>query len=200
MRKTVLGLAGSANVSSSRCAQAIKVVSANLFNRHLEDNELPCSVTCDNIIKGEGEALAKIQVAEAVLNSTSCTLHGDGTSQDQKKIFSQQLTLNSGETLSLGFNIVASEDDATILDVTIQQFNELADLYCEVTDDERDTVFRDLLKKITSFMTDRAAVKKTAAAKRSRNVFLFGSNNQDQMDCLSQGRFFVRKLSVLPRN
>lgn len=84
----------------------------------------------------------------------------DGTSRDMRKIVGQQITLDTGETLSLGFTPVASEDAATLLEMTVHQLQEMGDLYCDATDDNKEQVFKALLQKLTSFMTDRAAVMK----------------------------------------
>ena len=104
--------------------------------------------------------LAKTQATEKILSVSDCTMHTDGTSRDSRKIVGQQITLDTGETLSLGFTPVASEDAATLLEMTIHQLQEMGDLYCDATDDDKEQVFKALLKKITSFMTDRAAVMK----------------------------------------
>ena len=104
--------------------------------------------------------LAKIQATQRILRVSHCTMHMDGMSRGSKKIVGQQITLNTGETLSLGFTPTASEDAATLLEMTIHQLQEMGDLYCDATDDNKDQVFKALLKKLTSFMTDRAAVMK----------------------------------------
>lgn len=68
--------------------------------------------------------------------------------------------MDSGVTLSLGFLIVPTEDAATLLDITAKRFEDMADLYAEVTDQERQEIFQNLLKKLSSLMSDRAAVMK----------------------------------------
>ena len=104
--------------------------------------------------------LAKIQATERILSVSNCTMHVAGTSKDSKKTVGQQITLDTGETLSLGFTPIASEDAATLLEMTIHQLQKMEDLYCDATDDDEDQVFKALLKKLTSFMTDPAAVMK----------------------------------------
>lgn len=98
--------------------------------------------------------LAKIQATEKILSVSDCTMHMDGTSRDMRKIVGQQITLDTGETLSLGFTPVASEDAATLLEMTVHQLQEMGDLYCDATDDNKEQVFKALLQKLTSFMTD----------------------------------------------
>jgi len=103
--------------------QLIKIVAENMFSRHFLNSELPCIQTAINIAD-EGQVLAKIQATEKMLSVSNCTMHTDGTSRDSKKIVGQQITLDTGETLSLGFNPVASEDAAMLLEMTIHQLQE----------------------------------------------------------------------------
>jgi len=81
-------------------------------------------------------------------------------SKDSKKVVGQQITLNTGEILSLGFTPAASDDDVTLLKMTIHQLQEMEDLNWDATDDVKEQVFKALLKKLTSFIMDRAAVMK----------------------------------------
>ena len=60
----------------------------------------------------------------------------------------------------MGYQTVASEDAAPVLDITIKQLEEMSDLYADATDQVQNTIFRTILKKVTSLMTDRAAVMK----------------------------------------
>ena len=69
--------------------------------------------------------------------------------------------MGSGETFSLGFTTVATEDSSTLLDVTVQWLQEIKDIYgADKSEEERDQIFQSLLSKLTSVMTDRAAVIK----------------------------------------
>ena len=70
-----------------------------------------------------------------------------------------QITVDSGATLSLGCSTVAAEDASTVLDVTVD-LREMTDLNCEEKEEDKDHMFRTLLSKLTSVMTDRAAVMK----------------------------------------
>lgn len=158
IRQTVLDLKGEA-VPASRCSKVIKLVAKGIFNHHFADQDLPTTQTTLNICD-EGQVLSTIQVAEKVLESNNATLHTDATSRDHKKFVSQQITLNSGETLSLGFYIVPTEDAATLLDLTVAELGQLSELYSEYRTEDQEDIFRQILQKVTSLMSDRAAVMK----------------------------------------
>ena len=159
IRRTVLTLQAEGNVPATRCADVIRIVSSTLFNVHIPASDLPCPQTSINI-SGEGAVLASVQATEAVLNSENCTLHTDGTSRSQKKFVSQQFTLDNKVTITLGHRTVAAEDAVTLLDITIKQLEEMSDLYADATDQDKDTIYKSLLTKLTSLMSDRAAVMK----------------------------------------
>ena len=84
----------------------------------------------------------------------------DGTSREHKKIVGQQLSLDNNQTLSLGFKTVASEDAITLLEVTFQQLDEMIILYAKHKGEVQNEVFKELISKLTSLMSDRAAVRK----------------------------------------
>ena len=71
-----------------------------------------------------------MQAAEATLKSESFTLHTEAP-HDHNKIVGQQITLDNGVTMSLGFRQVAAEDSATLLEITIELLEELGDIYCK---------------------------------------------------------------------
>ncbi|GFO20613.1 hypothetical protein PoB_004711800 [Plakobranchus ocellatus] len=54
------------------------------------------SKTAINMVD-EGQVISNIQTVEAVLKSSNCTLHSDGTSRDHKKIVGTQLSLDNGD-------------------------------------------------------------------------------------------------------
>ena len=159
IRQTVLQLQADANISASRCATVIKIVAGNLFGHDLSDKDLLCKQTSLNIAD-EGQVLCQIQAAEKLLSTENSTLHTDGSSRDHTKYVGQQITLDTGETLSFGFTTVAMEDAATLLECTIQQLQEMTDLYCEYTDSDIHATFLEILSKLTSFMSDRASTMK----------------------------------------
>ena len=62
--------------------------------------------------------------------------------------------MDSGETLSLGFTTVATEDSSTLLDVTVQWLQEIKDIYgADKSEEEREKNFQSLLSKLTSVIT-----------------------------------------------
>lgn len=158
VRKTVLSLK-EANIPSRRCSEVIKIVASNLFEHEFDKQDLPSHQTVLNICD-EGHVLARVQVADQMLASDNVTLHTDGTSRDQKKYVSQQISLDSGDTLTLGFKTVACENSKTLLEVASSQLDELATLYAEYKEKDRDEIFKEILVKITSLMSDRASVMK----------------------------------------
>ncbi|GFR88074.1 hypothetical protein ElyMa_006091600 [Elysia marginata] len=77
----------------------------------------------------------------------------------KKKYVGQQLTLDDGRLLSTGFREVATEDAQTMIEDTVEMIEELSELY---GDDEKDDLFfLQLLKNITSTLSDRASVVKS---------------------------------------
>ena len=64
------------------------------------------------------------------------------------------LTLDTGGTLSLGFTPVASEDATTLFEMTTSQLQEMGDLYCDAMDDDKEQIFKELIKK-TDQLHDR---------------------------------------------
>ncbi|KAL8610059.1 hypothetical protein ACOMHN_045457 [Nucella lapillus] len=167
VRKTVMALQADANVAASQCGKVISIVGQHLFNVDLKEEDLPKLQTSINIAD-EGHFLAKFQATETILAADNVTLHTDGTSRGAHKIVGQQITLDSGATLYLGLNTVATEDSETLLEVTIQMLQELSDVYAaEETNDRKEGVFNALLTKLTSCMSDRAAVMKLFSTKLS---------------------------------
>ena len=115
MRLTLIELQGKANVPSTQCAAAIKIVAKNLFNTELGKQDLPSTQTAINV-GDEGGVLAQCQVAEKMLKSKNITLHSDGTSRGGHKLVSEQVNLDCGTSLTLGLAAVAREDATTLLD------------------------------------------------------------------------------------
>ena len=100
------------------------------------------------------------------LHADNATLHTDGTSRDHNKLVGQQICLPSGCSLSLGFVQVESENASTLLEITTGVLNELSAVYCWKDEDkEKDAAFSELLKSISSLMSDRAAVMKSFNSK-----------------------------------
>ena len=160
LRRTVMQLQSDCNVPAGKCSSVIKVVADGLFGVKYEPSDLPCLQTAVNIAD-EGHVLSKVQAAEQMLEVDNFTLHTDGTSRGGKKIMGYQITLDDGDSISLGFSTLATEDASTVLDVTVDLLKETTDLYCEGKEEDKDHTFRTLLSKLTSVMTDRAAVMKS---------------------------------------
>lgn len=162
VRRTVLELQGEGNVAASKCNFIIRTVAEHLFGTKISEKDLPCTSSSLNVAD-EGHFLTKFHASEKIRGAANVTLHTDGTSRQGQKIVGFQVSLDSGETLNLGYTTVATEDSATLLDITIQLWEEMNEVYSPVTDmsaEEKDQAFKDLLSKITSTMTDRAAVMK----------------------------------------
>ena len=166
VHKTVMQLQSDCNVSAGKCSTVIQVVARHSFGVEDKNEDLPSLQTSINICV-EGHALTKMQVAEKLLQANNFTLHTDGTSRGGKKIVGHQVSLDSGESLSLGFSTVASEDAATMLEITIGLLQDITDLYCEgeETEAEGRDVFHQLLARLTSVMTDRITTMKCFDAK-----------------------------------
>ena len=100
----------------------------------------------------------KIADHQISLDGAAClyvTIHSDGTSRDHKKIADHQISLDGAACLYLGFAPLASEDAQALLDLTINILKELS-----AFNDETDPIFKSLLSKINSTVTDRAASMK----------------------------------------
>ncbi|GFR82131.1 LOW QUALITY PROTEIN: hypothetical protein ElyMa_002357600 [Elysia marginata] len=154
MRKTVMSLEGEAGVAASKCPVVIDIVSKNLFHQTLD---LPHWTTANKMVE-EAHAIAKMHVAEEVLANQNVTLHSDATSRQKKKYVGQQITLDSGRNLSLGFVEVATEDAQTLLEVTTNILQELSQLMGE---EDQQEVLKTMLKKVCTTMSDRASVMKS---------------------------------------
>ena len=102
--------------------------------------------------------LSKFQVAEGMINTERWDHHRDGTSRDGKKIIGQQVTLNTGQTLSGGFSSVAVEDRTIILDNVIAMMDELSDI---ISDENKEETFKCMIQKMFAVMSDRSSVNKS---------------------------------------
>ena len=92
MQKTIMSLEGDAGVSADKCPQVIDIVSMNLFHQTLN---LPHWTTANKIVE-EVHAVAKIHVAEALIENKNVTLHSNGTSREKKKFVDHHITLENG--------------------------------------------------------------------------------------------------------
>ena len=160
IRKTMICLQGEGNVAASKCRDVVKIVANQLLQQNLTNEDLPCTQSILNMAD-EGHVISKMQTTEAILESRRYTLHTDGTSRDHNTIVGQQITHDNGVSMSLGFRQVASENASTLLDITMELLKELGDVYCTLNEEqEKEDIFKKLLKKMNSLMSDRAAVMK----------------------------------------
>ena len=157
LRRTVIALLSRCNVSTSQCSKCIQVVASELFGINWSLKDLPSQQTLRDITD-EVHVLSKVLTPEKLQHSRYI-LHLDGTSRDKQKIVGHQVTLENGDTLSLGLGFidVATEDAATLLDVTTAILRELGEVYAP---EAQESVFKEILSKLTGTMTDRASVMK----------------------------------------
>ncbi|RUS77902.1 hypothetical protein EGW08_014333 [Elysia chlorotica] len=155
LRRTVIALQSKCNVSTSQCSKCIQAVAKELFGVNWSLKELPSQQTLRDIAD-EAHVLSKVLTAEK-LRQSQFILYLDGTSRDKQKIVGHQVTLENGDTLSLGYTDVATEDAATLLDVTISILRELGEIYAP---GDQESVFKEILSKLKGTRTDRASVMK----------------------------------------
>ena len=160
VRLTFMALQGEANVSASNCSKVVNIVSKFLYNQEIPMEQLPSIQTALNM-SVEGQYLSKYQTVERILSCQHFTLGTDATSRDKRHYVEQHIYLSDGAIMSLGFTEVASDNAETLLEKTVQLFQELSKVYCEVaTEAEMQTVYREIISKLKCLMSDRAAVMK----------------------------------------
>lgn len=146
---------------SSQCSTVIKIVSKHVFDVDISSTDLPCTRTVINVAD-EGHVLTKYEAGEKMLRAENYTVHCDGTSRSGDKIVGHQVTLDNGTKLSLGFSTVATEDAQTLLGTAVQLLQEISDIFCSDNDDaDSGEVFNQLISKLSSTMSDGAAVVKS---------------------------------------
>jgi hypothetical protein len=155
IRKCIMAHQGEAGVSAKQCSPVIQIVAKHVFDVVISSDDLPTERTAINMAD-EGHWLSKYQVGESLQKET-WDLHSDGTTRDHRKIMGHQVTLKSGNSLSLGFRQVATEDSATLLDIAIETLQELGSI---VDGDAEEEVSQEILKNLCSVMSDRASVNK----------------------------------------
>ncbi|XP_064622531.1 uncharacterized protein LOC135484780 [Lineus longissimus] len=171
-------LSGECEVASARVRKVIQCVSKWLHGQNIKDGDLPSASTVCNFVD-RAHVLAKLQVAEECSESKCWDLHSDGTSRDHNKIIGKQITLESGQTRSVGFTPVAVEDSASLLDNVIAMIDELSELYSDCSKNEKDTVFRNFLEKMFAVMSDRCSVNKAFNRQLSEYKTNFLGNEVD---------------------
>ena len=156
VEKCVMELCGENDIPTTKVGNVIGVVSKWIFNKNTVES-VPSASTANRMMD-RAHVLSKLQVREGISESEGWTLHGDGTSRDGKKIVGQQVTLDSGETLSGGFSNVAVEDSTTLLDNVISMLEELSWLADE---DKMNEIHKEMLGKMFAVMSDRSSVNKS---------------------------------------
>ena len=142
LEKCVMELVGELDVPTNKCSQVIQTVGKWLFDKKIPLNQLPSASTANSMVD-RAHVLSKFQVAEEIISSEKWDLHGDGTSRDHQKILGNQVTLDTGKTLSVGFVSVATEDSSTLLDNSIAMMDELSDIYSD--SNEKEMVYKEIL-------------------------------------------------------
>jgi hypothetical protein len=155
VEKCVMKLCCELDVPTTKVGDVIGTVCKLIFNK-VDIDSLPSASTANNMVD-RAHILSKLQVAEGIMESERWDLHGDGTSRDGKKILGQQVTLDSGQTLSGGFSSVAVEDGVTLLDNVILMMEELSDLFGA---EEKEAVYKEMMRKMFAVMSDRSSVNK----------------------------------------
>ena len=70
------------------------------------------------------------------------------------------MTFDSGDHFFLGYTPVASEDSDTLVEVTLNVFKTMVESYIDLSNVPADVLLKEILSKVTSTMTDRAATMK----------------------------------------
>ena len=70
------------------------------------------------------------------------------------------MTASTGQSVVCSYSLVATEDTATLLDVTTNLLHELTDVN-DQTGSAADDMFKKLLGKLSATMSDRAAANKS---------------------------------------
>ncbi|GFS05785.1 hypothetical protein ElyMa_004690600 [Elysia marginata] len=147
-----MSLEGEAGAAASKCPL---VIDKNLLHQTLD---LPHWTTANKMVE-EAHAIAKVHVAEEVLKNQNVALHTDATSRQKKKYVGQQITLDSGRNLSLGFVEVATEGVARVvkeLSAWIEEPEQLLQSDCKgVFDEEFLDVAEEKLEEIKEYANER---------------------------------------------
>jgi hypothetical protein len=138
-------------VATEKMAPVIKSVITHLTGSEVQD--LPNGTTSQKIID-EGHYLCKAYIAEQLEQSKHWGMGRDGTTRRKQKILDTSITLDSGETVTLGFTRVAQETAETIQTVTEKHLDQLTSVK------NNPEYLADTLSKLTFTMSDRHQMKK----------------------------------------
>ena len=156
---TFMALQGEAGVSASNCSKVVNLVSKHLYQKEIPLQKLPSIQTALNM-SAEGQYLSKHQTVEHILECPHFTLGTDATSRDKRHYLEQHIVLSGGSIMSLGFSEIATDDAETLLEKTMDLFQELWKIYSDDEDVEMDDVFKEVILKMKCLMSDRASVMK----------------------------------------
>ena len=143
-------------IAAGNVPKVLKVVSDNLFHHSI--SKLPSRSSVINFTD-EGQVIAKTHVSEA-LGTCNWDLHTDGTTREGRHIINVAATTSSGQQMSMGYSEVGREDSATLLNVTVNQFKEIAEFHGHSSEDSDSDYICKMMQNLTSLMSDRAAVNK----------------------------------------
>lgn len=154
-----MALQGQCNVAASSCSNVIQIVSRFIFGKHFDIKNLP-SVSSALNFADEAHHVAKHHIAEKLLKSKHFTLGIDGTSRQKKHYVERHVVLDNKKVMSVGFIEVACDDAKTLLEQTVDMFEEISNLYATFHDSCNSDVFKQIISKLKCIMSDRAAVMK----------------------------------------
>jgi len=156
MRELILQLLA-LEVSSANISPVIQAVFSTVLDIEIPLSALPTRQSVVNI-SDEGQSIITAMYADKIL-SDKCTnigFHSDGTSRQKIKILDSTISLDSGETLPMGFSKVAHETSAELTNHIKLKLAEL-----EMAKKEHN-VTQKMLHKLSYLMSDRAANEKKA--------------------------------------
>ena len=153
----IMTLCGEHEIAAKRCGKVIETVCQTILDAKVSEADLPSERTVGRCVD-MGQVLTKMQIAETLTSSDKYDLHTDGTTILGKKVVTQQVTTDSGCTLSCGFTVVASESAETLVSVATSFLEELTFVY--ETEEKKHEKFLEFLEKLNGLMSDRAAVMK----------------------------------------
>ena len=157
VRQLYMALQGEANVAASQASKVVQLVSKHLFKKDLSLDELPCPRTCLNFMT-EANHIAKQHIVSEIRDNNHFTYGTDGTSRSKKHYMEHHIVLDNGSTLSVGFSEVADDRADTLLEKSLDIFDELSDVYCQTEKgSDKNEIFQCILSKLMSLMSDRAA-------------------------------------------
>ena len=158
LRETIMELL-SLNVSMNKVNEVIKTVINKLTNKSI--GRLPSNAVKSRLLV-EARHLAYLHVAEEMLKEgvdgyTGNCLHGDGTSKYHRHYQNFQITLSSGQTLSLGLREIGGGDTAAVMSSFMETINDLSDTFNSDTEN-RESMVEKLVCSIKSTKSDRGPI------------------------------------------